>query len=268
MRNLKEEVPQKKYFEKTVSAAVQRKKMESPKARDLGPLYPFIISGGKVTELIYFREIENFTQYKFNIEPRYFGDESNYVDKFQKHIDEILKGSPEAKIYCVFDWDTIYGKINGQRKHRSFVLENAPLIKNKTLFICRSMPCIEYWFLLHFTNEMKLFPTCGKITKALSSYMQSYFTYKQPQSEAARLKMEQAPTKSTINFKNILKDKNYLDDGIWVKKLCEDGKLENAIKNAEENITQLRKIHSLEVDHSFSFVYLPFKNYNDDIKQK
>lgn len=268
MRNLKEEVPQKKYFEKTVSSAVQRKKAESPKARDLGPLYPFIISGGKVTELIYFREIGNVTRYKFNIEPRYFGDESNYVDKFQKHIDEILKASSEAKIYCVFDWDTIYGKISEQRKHRNFVSKNATLIKNKSLFICRSMPCIEYWFLLHFTNEMKLFSTCGKITKELSSYMQSYFTYKQPKSEAARLKMEQAPTKRKINLKNILKDEAYLKDGIWVKKLCEGGKLENAIKNAEENITQLREIHSLEKDHSFSFVYLPFKNYNNDMMQR
>ncbi len=266
MRNLKKEVPQKKYFEKTESPTVQRKKADSSPKRDLGPLYPFIISGGKVTELIYFREIGNFTHYKFNIEPRYFGDESSYIEKFRNHIGEILKTTPEAKIYCVFDWDTIYGKINEQRKHRSFVLENASLIKNKSLFICRSMPCIEYWFLLHFSNEMKLFPTCGKITKTLSSYMQSYFTYKQPQSEAARLKMEQAPTKSTINFKNILKDKNYLDDGIWVKKLCDDGKLELAIKNAEENISQLRKSRSLEKDHSFSFVYLPFKNYNDDIK--
>lgn len=41
--------------------------------------------------------INDITNYKFNIRPEYFGDESNYTESFPKKIKEILKTNNDAK---------------------------------------------------------------------------------------------------------------------------------------------------------------------------
>lgn len=52
--------------------------------RDIGELYPFLICGGTNTERYYFMHINDKTNYKFNIKPKYFGNESNYTEAFPK----------------------------------------------------------------------------------------------------------------------------------------------------------------------------------------
>ena len=44
-----------------------------------------------------------------------------------------------------------------------------------------------------------------------------------------------------------------------MKALCEGGKLETAINNAEQNIVEARESNCLD-DESYSFVYRAFKN--------
>ena len=104
-RDLAEGVEQQQYFE-AVPAPSQE---EDEGTRDMGPLYPFLISGGTNTERYYFTHINDTTKYKFNIRPKYFADESNYAEAFPKRIKEILNANTDPKIFCVFDWDTIYG---------------------------------------------------------------------------------------------------------------------------------------------------------------
>ena len=72
--------------------------------RDIGELYPFLICGGTNTERYYFMHINDKTNYKFNIKPKYFGNESNYTEAFPKRIKEILSTNNDVKIFCVFDW--------------------------------------------------------------------------------------------------------------------------------------------------------------------
>lgn len=56
----------------------------------MGELYPFLICGGSNTERYYFTHINDKTDYKLNIRPRYFGDESNYksllMNKYRSEI--------------------------------------------------------------------------------------------------------------------------------------------------------------------------------------
>ena len=47
--------------------------------KEMNPLLPFVISGGERTERYYFKHISNLTKYKFNIKPKYFGKESNFI---------------------------------------------------------------------------------------------------------------------------------------------------------------------------------------------
>ena len=50
----------------------------------------------------------------------------------------------------------------------------------------------------------------------------------------------------------------YLKDATWVKNLCADGKLIEAIKRAEENIKKAIETGELE-KQSYSYVYKVFK---------
>ena len=237
-RELRETIEQKRFFEAAPASALPE---QDEGKRDMGPLYPFLISGGKNTERWYFAHINDITDYKFNIIPKYFGDESGYTEVFPNRIKSILKKNADAKIFCVFDWDTIFDNETNQEKHRVFEEELQSEIENGTVILCPSMPSIEYWFLLHFENHTDLIKSCGKkLQSLLSSHMMPYFTG------------------SDKKLLNLLKDNNYIKNGEWVKNLCADGKLQLAIQRAEENINAAIKNGNLD-NQSYTYVYKLFK---------
>lgn len=236
-RNLADIVEQQQHFEATHGSSPE----EDNGTRDLGPLYPFIISGGTNTERCYFTHINDTTEYKFNIYPKYFGEESSYTEVFPKKIKEILEKNLDAKIFCVFDWDTIYKNDLQLRKHEAFIRLFKSEISKEVVIICPSMPSIEYWFLLHFENYTKLIKSCGrKMQQLLSPHMAQYFP---------------STNKKLIN---LLKDKKYIESNNWVIELCKDGKLEKAIGYAENNIQNALTINDLD-NQSYSYIYKIFK---------
>ena len=66
---------------------------------ELRPSYPFIVSGGRNTERYYFKHVSKITDYKFNVRPEYFGDESSYVDVFPERIKKILAKMPTRRFF-------------------------------------------------------------------------------------------------------------------------------------------------------------------------
>lgn len=110
--------------------------------RDIGELYPFLICGGTNTERYYFMHINDKTNYKFNIKPKYFGD--------------------EAKL----------------KKHEVFEEQFKEEISSGTVTVCPSMPSIEYWFLLHFVDDTKLLNNYGKVASVLAPYLKPCFSNK------------------------------------------------------------------------------------------
>lgn len=209
-------------------------------SREMGPLYPFLISGGSNTERFYFTHINDTTDYKFNIRPRYFADESNYTEAFPKRISEILKDNPDARIFCVFDWDTICFDEKRRRKHQEFEKRFLHEISKGTLVLCPSMPSIEYWFLLHFENHTELLKSYAKVSNRLAPYKTILFPA--------------TPEK----LKKLLKKEVYLKDPSWVKRLCADNRLQTAIERAEANITAAEEAGNLD-EQSYSFVYKTFR---------
>ncbi|MBR4920739.1 MAG: RloB domain-containing protein [Prevotella sp.] len=207
--------------------------------RKMALLAPFVISGGKNTERFYFQHISRNIK-ELRVIPEYFGKESSYTSFFPEKINKILKDNNEAKIFCVFDWDTIYGNKTNLEKHNRFVKQIRSFIDDDRVILCPSMPCFEYWFLLHFKNTTKFVGTCEEIAKMLKPYMNAYFSQKD------------------INLFEVLKDRNYLEKETWVKNLCSNGKLDNAIKRAEDNIKAAIKADDLE-NQSYSYVYKVFK---------
>jgi hypothetical protein len=235
-KELAEVVEQKQYFEAVPALSPE----EDEGTRDMGPLYPFLISGGTNTERYYFTHINDTTEYKFNIRPKYFADESNYTEAFPKRIKEILNANTDPKIFCVFDWDTIYGIDAKIKKHEDFEKQFQTEIDNGNVVICPSMPSIEYWFLLHFEDKTDLLKDYRAISNILAPYFKPCFA---------------DPTK---NLKKLLKQEKYLQDSTWVKNLCSDGKLDAAIKRAEDNIKATEDAGELK-NQSYSFVYKAFK---------
>lgn len=234
-RELAEVVEQHQYFEAVPAPSSE----EDEGTREMGPLYPFLISGGTNTERYYFTHINDTTDYHFNIRPRYFADESNYTEAFPRRIKEILDANTDAKIFCVFDWDTIFGDEKKLKKHEEFVKQFLSEISNGSVTICPSMPCIEYWFLLHFIDYSDLLKDYGAVSRKLAPYIKECFPDK------------------TIPLKKLLKKGKYLQDSIWVTNLCSNGKLEDAIKRAEKNILAAEADDDL-AEHSYSYVYKVF----------
>lgn len=209
--------------------------------REMGKLYPFLISGGKNTERYYFTHINNTTKYKFNIRPEYFGDESDYTEAFPKRIKKVLNNNDcDVKIFCVFDWDTIYNDKKKLSKHDSFEALFKEKISDGTITICPSMPSIEYWFLLHFKNHTGLLKNYSAVSQLLAPYLKPCFPNSSPK------------------LKKLLKAEKYLSAPEWVINLCAEGKLELAVQRAEENILKAEKENDLE-NQSYSYVYKIFK---------
>ena len=206
--------------------------------RDMYPLAPFVVSGGRNTERYYFTHINDLTGYKFNIRPRYFGDESSYVENFPLRVHEILEKNAEAMVFCAFDMDTVY-KNNLLARHDDFLASLKSEIDNGNVIVCPSMPSFEYWLLLHFENHIGYLRDFPRVAGVLAPYLKPYFS------------------SSSSSFKKLLKSEKHLKDPVWVEKLLEDGKLKQAIERA-------RLIHQQMVNDgdmtgkSYTLVYLIF----------
>ena len=235
-RELGETIEQKRFFDAVPASPLPE---QDEGKRDMGPLYPFLISGGRNTERWYFVHINDITDYKFNIIPKYFGDESNYTEVFPKRIKGILEKNIDAKVYCVFDWDTIFNNDDNLKKHKAFENEIQADIDNGKVILCPSMPSIEYWFLLHFQNYTELIKTNGNAIGILAPYIKAWFS-------------------SDKKLSKILKNKKHIKSPHWVEKLCSDGKLELAIQRAENNINTAKENNDLD-NQSYTYVYKLFK---------
>lgn len=235
-REIAEGIKRQQYFEAPVSPVLE----QDDGTREMGELCPFLISGGSNTERFYFTHINDTTDYRFNIRPRYFGDESSYTDSFPKRISEILAANHDARIFCVFDWDTIYGNVTRLENHKQFVNQFKKEIAAGIVTLCPSMPSIEYWFLLHYVDNTKFLKNYGAVANLLARYLKPCFS------------------DNTKPLKKLLKMEKYLKESIWVEKLCAGGKLDLAISRAEKNITLALETGELE-NQSYSFVYKVFK---------
>ncbi len=236
-RNIAEGVEKHPYFEIAAGVSVSQ---HGEGTRELGALYPFVISGGTNTERYYFMHVNDVTPYKFNIRPKYFGDESNYTDVFPMRIREILERNHDAKVFCVFDWDTIYGDETKLKKHDVFENHFKEEIESGAVTVCPSMPSIEYWFLLHFTDDTTLLKTYSKVANVLAPHLKPCFP------------------EAGIPLHKLLKSEKHLQDATWVENLCADGKLQKAIERAENNIRAAVADGTLE-EQSYSYVYQAFK---------
>lgn len=176
----------------------------------------FAIAGEGHTEWHYFDGLRKDKRYPFKIKPdlpkhsdwkKILGMARNYV---QQGYD---------KVFCVLDFDTI---INNPSDLNRFSAAQRKLPKN--IEIIPSMPCIEFWFLLHYLKNAS--------TKEYRSFKEL---------EPDLLKFIPKYQKSISYFKACS----------LYQMLSKDGKEEQAIRLAEE-LRKLKEQSTASSTHPFS----------------
>lgn len=158
---------------------------------------PTIIGAG-ITEQWYFTHLKVLYDYRIKVRPRFFGTET--ADGLAKKIAEVLAGGGTA--ICVFDADvTTWNDVEKAKLDRLM----SKYAKNKRVFLCDSLPSVEYWFLLHYENTNRHFGTSRAVVRELRQHIPDYD-----------------------------KSEQFLGNRKWVAEMSSDGKQELACSRAEQ----------------------------------
>lgn len=164
--------------------------------RPLRPVLPYIIGAG-ITEKYYFGHLKRECNYQVEVRPKFFGSDNAY--DMQKWVENAL--SIGGTVICVFDMDTTrWDEAEKIRKERFLSIYGS----NPDVFLCGSMPSIEYWFLLHFERTNCYYETSEKVIQKLRNHI---------------------PFEKTEKF---------LSKPGWVETLLAEGRMLQAMRHAEE----------------------------------
>ena len=156
---------------------------------------PTIIGAGK-TEQWYFTHLQRIFGYRVKVRPRFFGQED--IFQLTKKVESVIQDGGIA--IAVFDADVASWDEKERKKLDDF---RKKYDKHESVIICDSLPSIEYWFLLHFADIHRLFPTSHSVCKELEKFIDGYD-----------------------------KTDEYLSREKWVRQLCESGSMDTALERA------------------------------------
>lgn len=165
----------------------------------------FVVLGDGQTEQYYLKHLRAIKGYKYSIRPSLFA--SITIERAGSLIDEYLSGGCDQIIYFT-DYDTIVN----QNKVAEFEKLKGKYAGTDEVFICETMPSIEFWFLLHFLKTTREFNNANEAVALLLKYLPGYS-----------------------------KGEAYLKNSKWVETLCSNGKLEIACSNSSTILTEKEK---------------------------
>nr|VFK16170.1 MAG: RloB-like protein [Candidatus Kentron sp. LPFa] len=147
------------------------------KARRASYAKVLIVCEGEKTEPNYFKGmIDHYELNSANVEiadHRGADPIGIFTHARQRYREMKDMGDPFDRIYCVFDKDT-------HAKYQESLDAIARATPPKTYFAINSVPCFEYWLLLHFTYTCKPYQSladcsaCGQISSDLKHYLPDY----------------------------------------------------------------------------------------------
>ncbi len=156
------------------------------------------VIGEGLTERWYFDHLRDVMGYRYDCKPRFFTHQS--YQEMCKLIDWVLQNDGIA--VCICDADITLA--NPEEKKRLNDMKKAYAQYEGKVFICDSMPSIEFWFLLHFLETSKQFQTSDEVAQVLRRYIPAF-----------------------------QKQSTFLEKIQWVKDLCSNNKLQLASARAE-----------------------------------
>ena len=183
------------------------------------------VIGEGLTERWYFDHLRTVMGYRYDCKPRFFTHQS--YQEMRKLIDWVLLN--EGIAVCICDADITL--TNPEEKKRLDEMKKAYATEEGKVFICDSMPSIEFWFLLHYLETSKQFQTSDEVAQVLRRYMPAF-----------------------------QKHSTFLEKVQWVKDLCADDKLQLAYNRAEV-------LGKNPEATSYSNIYTAIKLFNETSKQ-
>lgn len=136
------------------------------KKRDLKHSRITVIGEG-ITERWYFDHLRTLKGYHYDCKPRFFAHQS--FEEMSKLIDWVRQNGGIA--VCVCDADITRTNEERNRKLQEMKVRYA---KDDHVFICDSMPSIEFWFLVHYVNTRKYFKNSESVIKVLKKFIPGY----------------------------------------------------------------------------------------------
>ena len=133
-----------------------------------------IVCEGEKTEPIYFNELKKAFRLS-NANIKVCGRGSDPLSVVDFAIETYRKEPEFDRVYCVFDRDrhTTYHMALDKIRHTG-------LSKRSRIFAIPSVPCFEFWLLLHFTYTTRQFDAppgdsiCSKVVEELMNYLPAY----------------------------------------------------------------------------------------------
>lgn len=124
-----------------------------------------IVCEGKKTEFFYFNEL--ITHYRLNTANITVDNRSDsapinvYERAWELYQQSVKDKMPYDRVYCLFDRDT-------HSTYQSTIQTIQTLKRPKGVFFAvPSVPCFEYWLLLHFKRTAKPYDLCGGVIEEL-----------------------------------------------------------------------------------------------------
>ncbi len=131
-------------------------------------LYPAIaIIGEGITESIYFTQMKQQEELKFIVKPDMgkYSDMESIVDKALDFLNKEYD-----MVFCVMDMDEMVKNRILMEKYERLKQEHG---SDQLIFI-ENNPCMEFWFLLHFTFTTKTFGSYKQLSTSLKKQLPDY----------------------------------------------------------------------------------------------
>lgn len=145
------------------------------KIKNVNRNYAFVVDGE--TEAWYLQMMKrNEQELRINIVPRIPQKKS-----IKQQFDLVKELSVNhTKVFWIIDLDVVVkeSKTSPKGKNKSIKVfnecRNTLLNKYKNVSIIVNNPCLEFWFLLHFTQTSRLFENCIDVEKLLKKELKDY----------------------------------------------------------------------------------------------
>jgi hypothetical protein len=131
--------------------------------------YSIAIIGEGLTEWHYFNSLKSVKRYSYRITPS-LPQHSDYQAIFKKAAQLVEEGYD--KVYCVLDVDVF--KKDAKHEQEYFAAKRQAM-NDSRVEVFETMPCTEYWFLIHFKDfSTKIYVDYESMKGELREYLPGY----------------------------------------------------------------------------------------------
>jgi hypothetical protein len=139
------------------------------------PTFIIIVDGEN--EVWYFQMLKrNERALTINIKPeipqkKTLKDQFDMVKKYSNYY---------SKVFWVLDIDVIIKESNEKAKSKIKPINelkeyiNTIINEYHNIVIITNVPCLEFWFLLHYDKTTKYYPTCHEVVKIIGTHINNY----------------------------------------------------------------------------------------------